>query len=215
MNKIYKKIFNKARGCFVAVSEVITSASQNRGKAGSALIAGAVFMAIQAPVHALVTINGDVVGKDSRINFNSYGGSTVLDESLQINGNFTWNLGPASSSKNPYKSTYLGISVCSDRFGPYNNTLTVNGNFNITNASFTSVAYLGDRSGDTYGTLNVAGNLLIDNSSILYLLGADEVKPRATAHANLSVGGTVYNKGNFVSAGDSRKTVTHLSLSIS
>lgn len=41
MNRIYKKIFNKARGCFVAVSEVITSASQNGGKTGSALIAGA------------------------------------------------------------------------------------------------------------------------------------------------------------------------------
>lgn len=214
MNRIYKKIFNKARGCFVAVSEVITSASQNGGKAGSALAAGAVLMALQGPVQALVTIDGDVVGRDSRINFNSYGNSTVLNESLQINGNFTWNLGPAASSKNPYKSTYLGISVCSDKFGPYNNTLTVNGNFNITNASFASVAYLGDRSGDTYGNLNVAGDLFIENNSMLYLLGADEVKPRATAHANLSVGGTIYNKGSFISAGDSITKNGYSSLSV-
>lgn len=33
MNKIFKKMWNKRRGCFVAVSEAMTSACQNAGKA--------------------------------------------------------------------------------------------------------------------------------------------------------------------------------------
>ena len=33
MNKIFKKIWNRKRGCFVAVSEAMTAASQNTGKA--------------------------------------------------------------------------------------------------------------------------------------------------------------------------------------
>ena len=33
MNKVFKKIWNKHRGCFVAVSEAMTSASQRAGKA--------------------------------------------------------------------------------------------------------------------------------------------------------------------------------------
>ena len=33
MNKIYKKIWNRSRGCFVAVSEAMTAASQS-SKAG-------------------------------------------------------------------------------------------------------------------------------------------------------------------------------------
>ena len=33
MNKIFKKVWNRRRGCFVAVSEAMTAASQNAGKA--------------------------------------------------------------------------------------------------------------------------------------------------------------------------------------
>ena len=33
MNKIFKKVWNRKRGCFVAVSEAMTAASQNAGKA--------------------------------------------------------------------------------------------------------------------------------------------------------------------------------------
>ncbi len=42
MNKIFKKIWNKRRGCFVAVSEVVRSASQRSSKATQVCIAVAV-----------------------------------------------------------------------------------------------------------------------------------------------------------------------------
>jgi len=44
MNKIYKKIFNKSRGCFVAVSEALTSASQSSGKAAATVVIGSTLM---------------------------------------------------------------------------------------------------------------------------------------------------------------------------
>ena len=33
MNKIFKKVWNRRRGCFVAVSEAMSSAAQSSGKA--------------------------------------------------------------------------------------------------------------------------------------------------------------------------------------
>lgn len=39
MNKIFKKIWNRARGCFVAVSEAVSSLSQNGGKTSCLLVA--------------------------------------------------------------------------------------------------------------------------------------------------------------------------------
>lgn len=39
MNKIYKKIWNRARDCFVAVSEAVSSLSQNGGKASGLVLA--------------------------------------------------------------------------------------------------------------------------------------------------------------------------------
>ena len=38
MNKIFKKIWNLSRGCFVAVSEVMTSAGQNRGRLATVIL---------------------------------------------------------------------------------------------------------------------------------------------------------------------------------
>ena len=46
MNKIFKKIWNQSRGCFVAVSEAITAAKQNTGKA--TVIVGAIGLTLYA-----------------------------------------------------------------------------------------------------------------------------------------------------------------------
>ena len=70
MNKIFKKVWNRKRGCFVAVSEAMSSVCQGKTKA---VLAASLLMAAQIPAYALVTINGDVVGKDSRFHFQGRG----------------------------------------------------------------------------------------------------------------------------------------------
>ena len=69
MNKIFKKIWNKHRGCFVAVSEAMTSASQRAGKAS--VVVGAVSLLMSLPTaNALTTINGDATPSDLPIKKN-------------------------------------------------------------------------------------------------------------------------------------------------
>ncbi len=53
MNKIFKKIWNQSRGCFVAVSEAMTSACQNSGKT-AVILSGLLSL---SNVYALTTVN--------------------------------------------------------------------------------------------------------------------------------------------------------------
>lgn len=57
MNKIFKRIWNKARGCFVAVSEVAAAASKKGGK--NALV-GTIALLLPLTSYAVQTITGDV-----------------------------------------------------------------------------------------------------------------------------------------------------------
>ena len=52
MNKIFKKVWNKRRGCFVAVSEAMTAASQNTGKA-AVITAGLALALASTPSYAI------------------------------------------------------------------------------------------------------------------------------------------------------------------
>ena len=52
MNKIFKKVWNRKRGCFVAVSEAMSSVCQGKTKA---VLAASLLMAAQIPAYALVT----------------------------------------------------------------------------------------------------------------------------------------------------------------
>ena len=56
MNKIFKKIWNQSRGCFVAVSEAMTSACQNSGKT-AVILSGLLSL---SNVYALTTVNGNI-----------------------------------------------------------------------------------------------------------------------------------------------------------
>lgn len=86
MNKIFKKIWNKHRGCFVAVSEAMTSASQRAGKAS--VVVGAVSLLMSLPTaNALTTINGDATPSDLPIKKTS--SIWYLKESSNVTGNFT------------------------------------------------------------------------------------------------------------------------------
>ena len=52
MNKIFKKVWNRKRGCFVAVSEAMSSAAQSSGKA-TVITAGLVLGLVSTPSYAI------------------------------------------------------------------------------------------------------------------------------------------------------------------
>ena len=206
MNKIYKKVFNRSRGVFVAVSEAVSSASQQNKK--SVLVAAAVLSVIASPAVALTTIDGDVVGKDARFHFQGRGPS--LADSHTINGNLTWNLGRDGD----FRGSFLCVSIGAGYFSSLSNTLTVNGNFNINNNSWVHVAHNGDEGGDIYSALNVSKDLNISSDSELSLISNGGSGNDPTIHASLNVGGTVYNSGRLISYGGPQAGRTYGSFSI-
>lgn len=207
MNKIFKKVFNRSRGVFVAVSEAMTAASQSTGKA-VAVVIGALLLTMQLPANALVTINGDVVGKDPQFNFQGRG--PALADSHTINGNLTWNLGRDGD----FRRSFLCVSIGAGYFSSLSNTLTVNGNFNITNNSWVHVAHNGDEGGNITSVLNVSKDLNISSDSELSLISNGGSGNDPTIHATLNVGGTVYNSGRLISYGGDAARRTYGSFSI-
>ena len=110
MNKIFKKIWNKRRGCFVAVSEAMSSVCQGKTKA---VLAASLLLVAQVPAFALVTINGDVVGKDPQFQFQGRG--PALADSHTINGNLTWNLGREGDFRRSFLCVSIGAGYLGDR----------------------------------------------------------------------------------------------------
>ena len=192
MNKIFKKVWNRKRGCFVAVSEAMSSVCQGKTKA---VLAASLLMAAQIPAYALVTINGDVVGKDSRFHFQGRG--PALADSHTINGNLTWNLG----REGDFRRSFLCVSIGAGYFSSLSNTLIVNGNFNINNNSWVHIAHNGDEGGNIYSALNISKDLNISSDSELSLISNGGSGNDPTIHASLNVGGTVYNSGRLISYG--------------
>ena len=89
MNKIFKKVWNRRRGCFVAVSEAITAARQNTGKA--TVLIGSIGLLLSGSSQAAVVINGNVHDADSRLP-NKHNHIFFISEDTTINGNFDYNL---------------------------------------------------------------------------------------------------------------------------
>ena len=206
MNKIFKKVFNRSRGVFVAVSEAVSSASQQNKK--SVLVAAAVLSVIASPAVALTTIDGDVFGKDSRIPFQSRG--TVLSDSTTINGNYTWNIDRSEG----FRHGVLTISIGADYYSSLSNTLTVVKNFRVTNNGSVNIAHNGDRGGDIYSSLVVKGDAIIDAGSDLSLITSGDSGNDPTIHASLIVNGTLYNNGGLYSIGGNEARKTYGSFAI-
>ena len=206
MNKIFKKVFNRSRGVFVAVSEAVSSASQQNKK--SVLVAVAVLSVIASPAVALTTIDGDVFGKDSRIPFQSRG--TVLSDSTTINGNYTWNIDRSEG----FRHGVLTISIGADYYSSLSNTLTVEKNFRVTNNGSVNIAHNGDRGGDIYSSLVVKGDAIIDSGSDLSLITSGDSGNDPTMHVNLIVNGTLYNNGSLYSIGGNEARKTYGSFAI-
>ena len=77
MNKIFKKIWNRKRGCFVAVSEAMTAASQ-RYKT-SVIVGSALLMSCMTAVNA-ATINGNTAWNDIAFSFHDNGSSMIRSD---------------------------------------------------------------------------------------------------------------------------------------
>lgn len=205
MNKIFKKVWNRRRGCFVAVSEAMSSVCQGKTKA---VLAALLLLFAQVPAFALVTINGDVVGKDPQFQFQGRG--PALADSHTINGNLTWNLG----REGDFRRSFLCVSIGAGYFSSLSNTLIVNGNFNINNNSWVHIAHNGDEGGNIYSALNISKDLNISSDSELSLISNGGSGNDPTIHASLNVGGTVYNSGRLISYGGTQAGRTYGSFSI-
>ncbi|WP_308514287.1 ESPR-type extended signal peptide-containing protein [uncultured Turicimonas sp.] len=169
MNKIFKKIWNKARGCFVAVSEVAAASSKKGGK--NALV-GTIAFLLPLTSYAVQTINGDVELGTLKENVKN-----TLRDSYIINGNAT-----ASADS-------LHVSWTSKDFrGMEDQTLTVNGNLTVT-SPYMVITHRGDGASQITGGLHVRDNLYLDAG--LLRVGSGNSHDGGTVNTSFSVGGTL------------------------
>ena len=166
MNHVYKKVWSSVRGCFVAVSEAMTSACQNAGKALLISVAFAPFF-VSSNVNALELLSGDV-GTNQIRSQNRYG---AFYDNVTVNGNLYH-----SASQGP-QYLYIGCTNRSDETFP-DITLTVNGDFTVANDGWISIAQNNQGSTPAKGTLIVNGNMNVN--------GTVNVGDRSTYHNSSS-----------------------------
>lgn len=181
MNKIYKKIWNRRRGCFVAVSETMTSAAQRAGKAS--VVVG--FLAL-TPItsNAMTTINGDAGFSNLPLRGASVSDYDYISDDVHVLGNFVYE----SSSRSPL----LYVGNTSGSVGIPSITVTVDKNFTVQQGRKWSIAHNHNRGQNVYGSTVVHGNA--------FNYGSISVGTRNTSHqgsitANLTVEGTLFNYG--------------------
>ena len=203
MNKIYKKIWNKARGCFVAVAEVVMAASQKGGK--TTLVLG-MSLFFSGGANALVTINGDVIGTEG---LSLQGRGLALADSHIIKGSFTWN-----KSLDDNWDNSLDVSIGAGFYSFLSNTLTVEKDLKLTNNSSLGVAHNGDKGGELHSALIVNGNFIIDSGSGFRVITNGGSGNDPTVYASVTVHGTVYNNGLFGSDNTFDASRTHGSVAI-
>ena len=187
MNKIFKKVWNQKRRCFVAVSEVMTAAGQSAGKAAGIVITAA-FVGYIAPSEALV-VNGD--HRVSDMPGVSYNIQHNQDASVTVNGNF-------------YDDSTVGFYIAEkNKDGGYQTAeLIVNGSAYIqfpkivehpyqpTAFTIAHVHY-----SDSNGTFSIRDDLHVDNISHINTSNFYS-DTKGTATSSLIVGGTAYIYGN-------------------
>ena len=168
MNKIFKKIWNQSRGCFVAVSEAMTSACQNSGKT-AVILSGLLSL---SNVYALTTVNGNIELGNLREDT-----KRTLVDSYVINGNATANVAE------------LNISWTSKNYRDMENqSLQVNGNLD-SNCPLFVIAHRGDGASRLSGALSVQGNLNLHSG--LLRVGSGNSNSGGIVTSSLNVGGTI------------------------
>ena len=160
MNKIFKKVWNRKRGCFVAVSEAMTVASQNTGKAAVITVGLALALA-STPSYAIYK---HIYAGESTAGQNlDY---AEQDYSLNLHGNYTVGAGSNVSWSVRGRAAF--------NIGPDNTVTTVNGNLLLHSWN----------SGDLgHFTWDRSNSILVNNTGSLYIGDYDEI-------GNLTRGGT-------------------------
>ena len=157
MNHIYKKVWSRVRGCFVAVSEAMTSAGQTCGKAAE--ITAAVTL-IPSCVFA-TTVDGETNWNNIAFSFHD-NGSSMIHSDYVINGSLTV---PDRGSG----WTFIAFDCSHGDTGRPIQSLTVRDNMTIDNPTIFVLAGHGSGRGGSNGTLSVGGNLNVNGS--LYFAG--------------------------------------------
>ena len=188
MNRIFKKIWNKHRGCFVAVSEAMTSASQRAGKAAITVALGA--MAASA-VQAAYVYNGDwYKGTLNGRNGHEY----PMAADMTITGNFYF-LTPASSDEDIF------FIADTDGTGGYlDAVMTVNGNVylaaDVSQKGGSRFTIANSNHGtNAVGVLNAKQDVILTNNARLLVADA----ARTTTVGTLNVSGTLNIESGAVS----------------
>ena len=182
MNKIFKKIWNQSRGCFVAVSETSPSVSKSAGK--SATVVGFSLL-IAGSANALVTINGDGTFSDLPMKMSTAPTAfNYVTEDTHITGNFRYSNSDLSSA------LYIGCTSGSEPWGSI--TVTVDRDFTVESTRHWIIAHNHNRGQDVFGSTVVHGNAY--NYGHI-TVGTRNVSHDASIKANLTVDGTLYNYG--------------------
>ena len=159
MNKIFMKIWNRKRGCFVAVSEAMTAASQSSKT--SVIVGSALLMSCMTAVNA-ATINGNTSWNDIAFSFHDNGSSMIRSDYV-INGSLTV----------PYRGqtgwSFIAFDCSHGDTGRPVQSLTVRDNMTIDNQAILILAGHGSGRGGSNGTLSVGGDLNL-NSTLYFSL---------------------------------------------
>ena len=191
MNKIIKKIWNKSRGCFVAVSEAMTAANQCSGKA---VVIGSLGLLLLANVQAAdeYTHEGDYYKRDHSGPYNNTHDYTKATH-MTITGSY-FHLGDDSYHGND--NAFIGSTDHRGR-GYATSTLDVYGNVTVTSRQDVHTAlsvgwsYYPDNAN---GTLNVGGNVIIGGrggTASIDLAGVGEGSDRHSVTGRLNVNGVL------------------------
>ena len=160
MNKIFKKVWNRRRGCFVAVSEAMSSAAQSSGKA-TVITAGLVLGLVSTPSYAIYK---HIYAGESTAGQNlDY---AEQDYSLNLHGNYTVGAGSNVSWSVRGKASF--------NIGPDNTVTTVNGNLLLHSWHSEDLGHF---------TWDRSNSILVNSTGSLYIGDYDEI-------GNLTRGGT-------------------------
>ena len=160
MNKIFKKVWNRKRGCFVAVSEAMTAASQNAGKAAVITVGLALALA-STPSYAIYK---HIYAGESTAGQNlDY---AEQDYSLNLHGNYTVGAGSNVSWSVRGRAAF--------NIGPDNTVTTVNGNLLLHSWHSEDLGHF---------TWDRSNSILVNSTGSLYIGDYDEI-------GNLTRGGT-------------------------
>ena len=198
MNKIFKKIWNQSRGCFVAVSEAITAARQNTGKA--TVLIGSIGLLLSGSSQAAVVINGNVHDADSRLP-NKHNHIFFISEDTTINGNFDYNL--RTTTTDSRDDLLIGCVSDNEHFSNVN--LVVNGTTSFGPETWVSIGQVGNGSASnvnaslTTRDLNVSGWLYLGSRAVNYQYVP--LTSRLVVSGTMNLYGSFFNTGHKTGSG--------------